>query len=108
VKFEDVLDLLRSEPDDPPREARYIFTSDSVSTADDLLVDDSIEILKLSRELDPHDIPRRRHLIDFDVAVGVLETWSDWRDGRVPTPREAATAIVWYVDHDAFIPIDRT
>ena len=45
-----------------------------------------------------------RYLLEVLIAREVLEVWSDWRDGRIPSVEEACDAIVHYADNDAYQP----
>lgn len=35
---------------------------------------------------------------------GIMQAWSNFRDGRKPTPEQALRAIRYYEENDAFIP----
>jgi hypothetical protein len=45
------------------------------------------------------------YLLEVDLALEVIEVWSDWRGGTTPTPEEAALAIIYYAKHDAYQPL---
>jgi hypothetical protein len=44
------------------------------------------------------------YLLEVDLVVEVLQTWSSWRGGQSPTPTEAAEAVIYYAEHDAYQP----
>lgn len=44
--------------------------------------------------------------LDMRTAKEVLSVWSHWRDGREATISEACEAIVFYAEHDAYLPVD--
>lgn len=46
------------------------------------------------------------YLLEVFGALEVLEVWSKWRDGRVPTLEEGYAAISHYAKHDAYLPAD--
>lgn len=45
-----------------------------------------------------------RYLLEVLIAREVLEVWSDWRNGRLPSAEEACEAIAYYADNDAYLP----
>ena len=45
------------------------------------------------------------YLLEVAVAHDVLRVWSSWRDGRQPTPEQAANAIIYYAQQDAYQPV---
>ena len=45
-----------------------------------------------------------RYLLEVDVAKEVVEVWTAWRNGQVPTAEDAARAITYYVEHDTYEP----
>lgn len=49
--------------------------------------------------------PAYAYLLEVDLALEVLEVWSAWRDGAMPSGSEAAGAVIHYAIHDAFAPI---
>jgi hypothetical protein len=44
------------------------------------------------------------YLVEVELAREVLEVWSDWRSGAVPSPDEAARAVIHYAEYDAYEP----
>lgn len=46
------------------------------------------------------------YLLEVGVVLDVVEVWSAWRGGRLPTPGEAAEAVIHYAEHDAYLPVD--
>lgn len=44
------------------------------------------------------------YLLEVRVACDVLDVWARWRDGKEPTPHEAARAVIYYAQHDAYEP----
>jgi hypothetical protein len=44
------------------------------------------------------------YVLELWVAREVLEVWSAWRGGRVPSLAEACAAVVYYVENDAYLP----
>lgn len=46
------------------------------------------------------------YLLELWIAQEVLEVWSAWRDGRVPTPAEGAEAVAHYAEYDAYQPVE--
>jgi hypothetical protein len=45
------------------------------------------------------------YLLEVALAQEVLEVWSAWRNGTVPTTAESVEAVVHYADHDAYLPV---
>jgi hypothetical protein len=50
--------------------------------------------------------PGFTYLLEVDLAKDVIEVWGTFRNGRAPTLTEAAGAVVWYAEHDAYQPHD--
>lgn len=44
------------------------------------------------------------YLLEVELIEDVLTTWSSWRSGRTPTATEAAEAVIYYAQHDAYLP----
>lgn len=54
---------------------------------------------------DPDNAPTGyEYLLETELALDVLATWSAWRGGRVPTAHEAADAVIYYAEQDAYLP----
>lgn len=49
-------------------------------------------------------VPGHEYLLECDLALEVVEVWSAQRNGRVPTSREAAEAVIHYAVNDAWLP----
>lgn len=45
------------------------------------------------------------YLLEVDLVLDVLEVWSAWRGGLPPTPEEAAEAVIYYAQRDAYLPV---
>jgi len=63
------------------------------------------EIRLLSGRAEPESegsTPLRR-LLEVWLAQEVLDVWSAWRDGTMPTTEEAVAALVHYATHDAYL-----
>jgi hypothetical protein len=45
-----------------------------------------------------------RYVLEVPLAKEVLAVWREWRGGREPDPVEATEAIIYYADHDAYLP----
>jgi hypothetical protein len=50
-------------------------------------------------------LQRARYLLEVALAQEVLEVWSAWRNGKVPTFAESVEAVVHYAEHDAYLPV---
>jgi hypothetical protein len=48
------------------------------------------------------------YLLEVGLARDVLHVWAQWRNGRAPTPEEAARAVIYYAEHDAYEPVHPT
>jgi hypothetical protein len=44
------------------------------------------------------------YLLEVDLAREAVEVWSAWRGGATPTPEDAALAVIYYGEHDAYQP----
>lgn len=44
------------------------------------------------------------YLLELDLAIEVLEVWSEWRDGREPTLQEKVEAVIHYAREDTYLP----
>jgi hypothetical protein len=45
------------------------------------------------------------YLLEVDLVLDVLEVWSAWRGGQSPTPEEAAKAVIYYAERDAYLQV---
>lgn len=45
------------------------------------------------------------YLLEVDAVLSVLEVWSAWREGHIPTPEESAEAVIYYAERDAYLPV---
>ena len=45
------------------------------------------------------------YLLEVYLAKEAVEVWSKWRDGRQPLLAEKCEAIIWYAEHDAYLPL---
>ena len=43
------------------------------------------------------------YFLEVDIAKEVIEVWSDWRDGRIPTEEERLDAVSYYASHDSYL-----
>jgi hypothetical protein len=46
------------------------------------------------------------YLLEIDLAQQVIDVWSTWREGRQPTNLEKCLAIIYYAEHDTYLPIE--
>jgi hypothetical protein len=44
------------------------------------------------------------YMLEVDLAREAIEVWSEWRNGRQPTPIDMCAAVIYYATHDAFLP----
>lgn len=54
----------------------------------------------------PPDPGRWRYLLGTRIAKEVIEVWSEWREGRVPSLEDALEAVLHYAENDAYLPAD--
>jgi hypothetical protein len=47
-----------------------------------------------------------KYLMNVDAIKEVLEVWSAWRNGAVPTVEQATEAVIYYADHDCYLPVE--
>ena len=45
------------------------------------------------------------YLLEVHLANEVVAVWREWREGRNPSVEEKCEAIVWYAEHDAYLPV---
>jgi hypothetical protein len=46
------------------------------------------------------------YLLEVYLAKEVLEVWAKWRDGRQPSLMEKSRSVIWYAEHDAYLPVE--
>jgi len=47
-----------------------------------------------------------KYLLEAYLIKELLDVWRKWRDGKEPTREEKFQAFVYFIDHDAYIPVD--
>lgn len=47
-----------------------------------------------------------KYLMSVETIREVLEVWSAWRNGAVPTVEQATEAVIYYADHDCYLPVE--
>ena len=47
-----------------------------------------------------------RSVLMVQLARDAIEVWSNWRDGKVPGPRDKYEAVIHYARHDAYLPTE--
>jgi hypothetical protein len=67
---------------------------------------DAIVMRERAANLVAPTAPDYAYLLEGDLAVEVIEVWSEWRGGVVPTQVQAAQAVIHYAEHDAYEPLD--
>ena len=50
-------------------------------------------------------VPGYRYLLEVELVKDVIEVWSEWRDGQVPSPDEKLSAVLHYARNDAYQPV---
>ena len=45
-------------------------------------------------------------LIEVAVAKEVLQVWQQWRGGQIPSTTEKCEAVIYYAQHDAYLPME--
>ena len=51
------------------------------------------------------DPPGLSYLLEVSLARNVLRVWTRWRGGRQPSLEEAAKAVIYYAQQDAYEPL---
>ena len=46
------------------------------------------------------------YFIEVELAKDVIRVWQEWREGRVPDKHEKYQAVIYYAQHDAYMPTD--
>jgi len=85
-------DLLR-EPDQLPTDAVLYAVRPWTATSD-------VVVSEADSPPDGHE-----YLLEVDVVLDVLRVWSAWRDEVLPTPEQAAEAVIHYAERDAYLPV---
>ena len=44
------------------------------------------------------------YLLEVGVAAEAITVWSQWREGRSPSPEDACAAVLYYATNDAYLP----
>lgn len=50
--------------------------------------------------------PDLAYLLEVELAKDVIEAWSEWRNGQVPSDHEACQAVIYDAEHDAYEPVE--
>ena len=50
--------------------------------------------------------PDFSYVLEVELANQVLDVWSLWRDGAVPSRTEAVDAVIYYAANDAYLPVE--
>jgi hypothetical protein len=82
-----------SEPDQLPTDATVYAVRPWTASTD-------VVVSEADTPPDGHE-----YLLEVDVVLDVLRVWSAWRDGVLPTPEEAAEAVIHYAERDAYLPV---
>ena len=45
-----------------------------------------------------------RYVLEVSLAKDAIRVWSEWRDGRQPSPDERMRAVIFYAENDTFMP----
>ncbi|MCT9094228.1 hypothetical protein N4G70_36115 [Streptomyces sp. ASQP_92] len=85
-----LLDVLQSL-DDQPREATIFAARPWAATSD--------AAVRMDDE-PPHGLA---YLLEVELAQGVLDVWSSWREGTKPTPEQKCQAVIHYAEHDSYM-----
>ena len=46
------------------------------------------------------------YFLEVSLAKETVQVWSEWRDGRQPTPAEKLDAMLYYAEYDAWLPVN--
>jgi len=52
----------------------------------------------------PDEARGMSYLLEVSLAKEVVQVWSEWRGGREPTVAEKCAAVIYYAEHDAYLP----
>lgn len=52
----------------------------------------------------PPEAAGMRYVLEVSIAREVIEVWSKWRGGAVPTTSERCEAILHYAENDSYLP----
>ena len=45
------------------------------------------------------------YVLEVSIAREVIEVWSSWRDGRARQKQDKFEAVMYYSQHDAYLPV---
>jgi hypothetical protein len=51
----------------------------------------------------PEEAGGMEYLLEVWLALEVIDVWSEWRGGRIPSTQQMCEAIIYYASHDAYI-----
>lgn len=66
---------------------------------------DSDAVVLHEDTVEPGDARGFRLGLEATIASEVVRVWSAWRDGRRPEPDEAAAAVIYYAENNAYLPV---
>jgi hypothetical protein len=46
------------------------------------------------------------YLLEVELAKEVVEVWTSWRNGRIPSSDQKAEAVLYYGLNDAYLPLE--
>ncbi|MEV7168179.1 hypothetical protein AB0O18_00640 [Streptomyces sp. NPDC093224] len=75
-----------------------------VPQAGHLSLTSNVELLSLAAVEDVDQ--NLRYFLEVQLARDVIETWSEWRNGTIPTVEEMFAAISYYAEWDSYIPVE--
>ena len=104
--FGEVLRVLEDGPDDSPGITRYVVAGSTTDNAAKLLLDNKVQLVDATLGEPPTLPPDTCILCSAQMLCEVMEAWCSWRPGRQPPTHDAAEALMWYLAHDAFMPVE--
>jgi hypothetical protein len=66
---------------------------------------DSDAVVLREDTVEPSDAPGFRLVLEATIASEVVRVRSAWRAGQSPDPDDAAAAVIYYAENDAYLPV---
>ncbi|MDX6251259.1 MAG: hypothetical protein QOF10_4619 [Kribbellaceae bacterium] len=66
---------------------------------------DSDALLAVEPDQGAPEVPKgMEYCLEASLVKEVIEVWSEWREGAVPTAADRMEAVLYYAEYDAYLP----
>jgi hypothetical protein len=96
LRFIDLINKIDEISDD---QVIYIMNNDPITEISEVITYSIKDVV--DNKIDMHEM---KYLLEVSLEKEVIEVWINWRNGKRPSNQEKIQAILYYVDHDAYIP----